>query len=105
MSRVGFEPTTLGLKVRCSDQTELPAQGEVSDAAHCKAERGLFQGKNATAGRSAAVGLGQSESAKNAETVHRPVAHPAPSYDVIAGHNPPVARIVAGAPVVAHHEV
>ena len=25
VSRLGFEPRTLGLKVRCSDQTELPA--------------------------------------------------------------------------------
>ena len=27
MGRQGFEPWTLGLKVRCSDQTELPARG------------------------------------------------------------------------------
>ena len=26
VSRLGFEPRTLGLKVRCTDQTELPAQ-------------------------------------------------------------------------------
>ena len=27
VGRLGFEPRTLGLKVRCSDQTELPARG------------------------------------------------------------------------------
>ena len=27
VGRQGFEPWTLGLKVRCSDQTELPARG------------------------------------------------------------------------------
>ena len=26
VGRLGFEPRTLGLKVRCSDQTELPAR-------------------------------------------------------------------------------
>ena len=27
VGRLGFEPRTLGLKVRCSDQAELPARG------------------------------------------------------------------------------
>ena len=33
MSRLGFEPRTLGLKVRCSDQTELPAHGAAPSCA------------------------------------------------------------------------
>ena len=31
VSRLGFEPRTLGLKVRCSDQTELPARRDLGD--------------------------------------------------------------------------
>ena len=34
VSRQGFEPWTLGLKVRCSDQTELPARWRAAGGRH-----------------------------------------------------------------------
>ena len=41
MSRLGFEPRTLGLKVRCSDQTELPAHLDKSRASAREGTTGI----------------------------------------------------------------
>ena len=43
VGRQGFEPWTLGLKVRCSDQTELPARGQAGVIRRCRRVDGWFQ--------------------------------------------------------------
>ena len=42
VSRLGFEPRTLGLKVRCSDQTELPARLRLVLAAERRKQPGTI---------------------------------------------------------------